>query len=238
MRIEMSKAGQRIQAFYDEYHRSRGRKAPGWMSSSYWNLFEGRTLEIGPGTLVPQKLSGVEYVAVEYSPVGARILAEKGVEGVVIGDGQCLPFREHGFDVVACHDVLEHVLDPHRLLSEMARVSKGKIIIVGPNYVGPSRKRRGKLQPMWRRFLGCLLGRHRKIHYLKSPRFIFDEEWESDHDAISGVNVWWVVHQLKQMGFSNVTWRTHDGLPNGRLLRRLPFYGLVGFMMFVVASRV
>jgi SAM-dependent methyltransferase len=43
-----------------------------------------------------------------------------------------LPFEDQGFDVVISTHTLEHIRDPKRALSELKRVSRGKIIIVVP----------------------------------------------------------------------------------------------------------
>lgn len=191
-------------------------------------------MEIGAGSIRPEKMAA--YFAIEYSPVGARLLRGKGVK-IARADGLSLPFESGSFDTVACHDVLEHVLDPERFLSEMTRVSRDKVIIVGPNYVGPNRKRNGKLQPTWLPFLGCLLGQHRRVHLLKRPYFSFDERWENDADAVVGVNVWWVTHQLERHGFKRLAWRTSDYASIGDRWAKLPFYDVLGFMMFLVAQR-
>ena len=41
-----------------------------------------------------------------------------------VGAGERLPFRDSAFDLVYCCDVLEHVSDPDRVVSETARVLK------------------------------------------------------------------------------------------------------------------
>lgn len=40
----------------------------------------------------------------------------------LVGDGQRLPFRDESFDLVTCLEVLEHVLNPNSLASEVHRV--------------------------------------------------------------------------------------------------------------------
>ena len=57
-------------------------------------------------------------------------------DGYFIGSGADLPYRDASFDVVTAHDTLEHVPEPlrERFLAEMARVSRGTIIINGPVY--------------------------------------------------------------------------------------------------------
>lgn len=52
----------------------------------------------------------------------------------VVGDGYLLPFEDDSFDAVVCENVIEHVPDPERLLSMMARVLKenGKVYFEYP----------------------------------------------------------------------------------------------------------
>ena len=54
-------------------------------------------------------------------------------------DALDLPFKTESFDVVCSSELIEHVPDAERALSEMARVVKkgGKIIIAGPNLCSP-----------------------------------------------------------------------------------------------------
>ena len=47
-----------------------------------------------------------------------------GDRTMLIADGHSLPFRDGFFDAVICQAVLEHVLDPHRVVSEIHRVLK------------------------------------------------------------------------------------------------------------------
>ena len=182
-------------------------------------------------------MEGVEYVAAEYTETGASALRASGVMNAVVGDGLNLPFRDSAFDVVGCHDVLEHVLDPERLISEMCRVSAARVVLIGPNYVGPNRKMNGHYQTAAWRYLGCILGRHRRFHKLGNPHLTFDDDWNSDADAVSGVNVAWVIEQLRNHGYTKIAFQTWDGIPRIRGIGRLPFTGIIGLMMQVVADR-
>ncbi|KAJ7064749.1 S-adenosyl-L-methionine-dependent methyltransferase [Mycena amicta] len=98
----------------------------------------------GPGTItvdlarfVPQgHVTGLERSA-EQEPVlqKARDLATgQGITNVTfsLGDAHALPFADNTFDVVHAHQVLQHVADPVKVLSEMKRVAKksGGIIAV------------------------------------------------------------------------------------------------------------
>ncbi|KAL7921884.1 S-adenosyl-L-methionine-dependent methyltransferase [Trichoderma austrokoningii] len=88
----------------------------------------------GPGTItvdlaakhLPQgHITGLENAAAVL--VQARELAkERGVSNVdfVEGDANALQFADETFDVVVCHQVLQHVKDPVNILREMRRVAK------------------------------------------------------------------------------------------------------------------
>jgi ubiquinone/menaquinone biosynthesis C-methylase UbiE len=87
----------------------------------------------GPGSitvdlarLVPQgHVTGVEYIA---DPLEhARSLASaQGITNISFqtGDIHSLDFPDNTFDIVHAHQVLQHVADPVRALSEMRRVAK------------------------------------------------------------------------------------------------------------------
>lgn len=49
-------------------------------------------------------------------------------------DGRDLPFPDNSFDIVYAFEVLEHLEEPdgHKLISEMERVSKGKVMLTTP----------------------------------------------------------------------------------------------------------
>jgi ubiquinone/menaquinone biosynthesis C-methylase UbiE len=87
----------------------------------------------GPGTItvdlasyVPQgHITGLERVGDVLTQ--ARALAnEKGVTNIhfVEGDANALDYPDGTFDVVVCHQVLQHVQDPVGMLKEMKRVAK------------------------------------------------------------------------------------------------------------------
>ncbi|CEQ39978.1 SPOSA6832_01534, partial [Sporobolomyces salmonicolor] len=88
----------------------------------------------GPATITCDFAKIVHSVVGLEHPSGAAVLdtakqtaAERGVEDKVsfqLGDAAHLPFPDDSFDVVYCHQVLQHVSDPVRVLGEMRRVSK------------------------------------------------------------------------------------------------------------------
>ncbi|MHC5066684.1 MAG: class I SAM-dependent methyltransferase [Planctomycetota bacterium] len=60
----------------------------------------------------------------------------RGYERVLTGSGYELPFPDDSFDLVALFDVIEHIPDDERVLSEVRRVLKpgGKIFLSVPAY--------------------------------------------------------------------------------------------------------
>lgn len=48
-------------------------------------------------------------------------------------DGQHLPFRDRIFEKTTSHHLIEHVENPYRLLDELIRVTKNKVIVKCPH---------------------------------------------------------------------------------------------------------
>ncbi len=61
-------------------------------------------------------------------------LEPSDVEGLVLGDGSRLPYKDKSFDIVATFDTLEHVPPARRpdFVAECARVAKRWVFIAGP----------------------------------------------------------------------------------------------------------
>ncbi len=76
---------------------------------------QGRLLDLGCGGGPYRELFG--HVS---SYVGLDIAPAPNVD--VAGDAQVLPFINNCFDSVVCNEVLEHVPEPARVMSEVARV--------------------------------------------------------------------------------------------------------------------
>lgn len=49
------------------------------------------------------------------------------------GDAAHLPFRDHSFDLLVCLEVLEHLREPWLALVELARVSRGYVLLSVPH---------------------------------------------------------------------------------------------------------
>lgn len=104
-----------------------------------------KILEVGSGfgafTVFSRALHGYDTTGVEPDPVVRNIalkLAEKSGVDCRIADcpGEALSFPDETFDLVYSSNVLEHVQDPARVLSESVRVLKpgGYLFFTYPNY--------------------------------------------------------------------------------------------------------
>lgn len=107
------------------------------------NLKSARVLEIGCGTgdfSMMLARAGASVVALEISQQRIDALRKRS-EGkgltldFVKGDAQSTTFGDETFDFILCRNVIEHVSNPSKLISEMARILKPgcAIQITAPN---------------------------------------------------------------------------------------------------------
>lgn len=102
-----------------------------------------RLLDLGSGMgglAVALAREGAEVVALDYNPAYCRITRLRARRygltlPLVVGAGEHLPFPADSFDAVINLDVLEHVADPSRVVSEIARVLRpcGRCLTSAPN---------------------------------------------------------------------------------------------------------
>jgi SAM-dependent methyltransferase len=96
----------------------------------------GRVLEVGSGLGIlaadVASVAAARVVGVEYAWAQASKSARHARVHVVQGDGHRLPLRDEAFDMVYARYVLEHVIDPARVLAEMRRVLRrgGQIAVL------------------------------------------------------------------------------------------------------------
>ena len=99
-------------------------------------VVSGRALDIGtgPGQLplkLARRLPALEFIGIDRSSAMLRQAemqaATMGLAGRVrfqTGDGNRLEFPDASFDCVICNSVLHHLVEPVRMLNEIARVVK------------------------------------------------------------------------------------------------------------------
>ncbi len=85
------------------------------------------------------KRAGADVVGLDADPLALKLarseLAKRDVAvHMVLSLAERIPFRSEMFDAVLCAEMIEHVADPHPILSETARVLKsdGTLILTTP----------------------------------------------------------------------------------------------------------
>ena len=98
-----------------------------------------RALVVGCGTGDDvTALNAKMITALDLSWVAVRFARdERPIASYVQADGMRLPLSSGTFDVVLCSEVIEHVLEPDRLVGEIARVlaPNGLLLLSTPNWV-------------------------------------------------------------------------------------------------------
>ena len=73
------------------------------------------------------RAAGLEVVTIDPAP---------GMKPTVVSRAEEIPFADSSFDVVACRVAAHHFQDPAGALKEMARVSRGLVLIADNLYLG------------------------------------------------------------------------------------------------------
>ena len=76
-------------------------------------------------------------VSADYAMPGLQVGKLHGVHGVSVNlNSASLPFADRTFDLIVCHDILEHLLEPLVVLRDAIRVLRddGTIVISVPNH--------------------------------------------------------------------------------------------------------
>lgn len=233
-RLEGKVLKKQVADFYDAYHQERVRQPNQELLEKVWSHFEGTVLEIGAGRLLWDAPSTSEYVVAEISTEAATYSLAQGMLSI-IADGESLPFGSLLFNLVACHDVLEHIVNPEQLITDMCRVARQRVLIAGPNYVGARYYRGGFNRQLPLRMLYFLLGPGRGCRRLTNAHMTFDAEWQPDFDAITAANSWWVMKRMKEHGFratTIATWPSRFGYFN-----YIPVLRHIGPYMIIVGKR-
>lgn len=90
---------------------------------------EGFTLERLRKQNIGEKLEGVDFLKTAIE-IGKKAHPELHLKEGTIYD---LPYKDKSFDLVICSEVLEHLEDPKKALSELERVAKKHIVLSVPN---------------------------------------------------------------------------------------------------------
>ena len=129
---------------------------------------DARILDIGTSTgtnlRMLRDLGYRSVTGLDFSPDAIRHCEDKGLGPVRQGDICALPFADSSFDLVLATDIIEHVDDDSRALSEIARVlaPDGAVLITVPTFPSlwglqdrvAQHKRRYRLRPLVRKIEG------------------------------------------------------------------------------------
>jgi hypothetical protein len=145
-----------------------------------------RILELGPGPCgwswrrllgSPRLASGVALE--RYSGYVARARAGSCWGSQVLGTATRLPFRDGAFDASVALDVVEHLEKPEgfRMLGEMKRVSKRRVVVMTPNGFLPQE---GDENPWQRHRSGWTVDEFRALGFrvkgVRGPKFLRGEK--------------------------------------------------------------
>jgi len=106
-------------------------------------LEKSKVLDVGCGEGTRLTMFSKSGWGVDLSSKAISLAKEKYPEyDFQQADATKLPFSNNTFDVVYSAFVLEHTLNPKKVISEMIRVCKpnGQVIILCPNYGAPNRR--------------------------------------------------------------------------------------------------
>ena len=96
----------------------------------------GLYLELGSGVGTDALKLGARVIGVDRSATMCRESRRRGLSRVVVADADALPFRSELVDGCWADRTFQHLADPQRALSELARVMKpdARIVVVDPDY--------------------------------------------------------------------------------------------------------
>lgn len=90
---------------------------------------EGFTLERLHKQKIGSRLVGIDFLDLAIK-IGNK---ERSYLDLKVGNIYDIPFKDNEFDLVICSEVLEHIDDPEKGLSELKRVAKKFVVLSVPN---------------------------------------------------------------------------------------------------------
>jgi SAM-dependent methyltransferase len=155
----------------------------------------GRRLEVAPGLRPRLPILGTQFVDIS-APALARLRA-RGAQ-VALSEVASLPFADDTFDLVCALDIVEHVEDDDRALSELSRVAKSGGVVLLSMPLHPS------LWTSFDDFVGHkrryeppqLLAKLAQHHLLVECSAAFGMQPRSSR--LVDIGMWWLLHHRER----------------------------------------
>jgi ubiquinone/menaquinone biosynthesis C-methylase UbiE len=98
-----------------------------------------KVLEVGcaEGQNIKNIFGKNNYYGLDFSNKKIEFAKKNVSKNFVVGDALSIPFKANSFDIVFGRDILHHIEEKKKALSEMKRVSRKKIIIIEANGACP-----------------------------------------------------------------------------------------------------
>lgn len=81
-----------------------------------------------------KRYPNLQFAALDLNPRRIRLTKRLSPDvWAILGNVHRIPIADDVFDVVLANEILEHLTDPHRALTEIARVARGYVICSSPN---------------------------------------------------------------------------------------------------------
>ena len=126
--------------FFDQHYEKRGETVsiPDWKVTDYQMVSGKKILSIGSGPAgdLWHLADKNDVTALDSSLAAMKIAGEHKVKGKIHDVQQPLPFKNKTFDIIVLKDILEHLIEPEKLILESKRILKddGYIVISIPNH--------------------------------------------------------------------------------------------------------
>ena len=103
---------------------------------------KNKVLEIGCGeAYILRKLKNKNIIGLDISDIALKYAKDKLKNNssvqLIRGDAQIIPLKNNSIDKIVCSEVLEHVINPKKVIEEIVRISKvdSTIVVTIPNEV-------------------------------------------------------------------------------------------------------
>ena len=159
------------------------------------------------------------------------------------GSADDMPIEDESFDYVFCSDVLEHVVDPKKVISESCRVlkSKGYLIIRTPNGLSPLLQGFTKYFTLTNLFKYYLGQKNGLVNIVRLKPNLSMKTIGGDLDAVHSLSYTDLLTELKLMGLKIVESESWGGGPKKmkiiRFLNYLPLVSYLGSSITLVARK-